>query len=263
MKIIFCVSFIYTLCIQIVIAQPLRVGICAGAGLCFSSYYDVNIDPQKTLSTVEPNAGLVLDYIPFKAKNFFLSTGAAFVQFANTFEIEGVPYFSYKEGFPKIKQRYNGLKIPIRLGYKWNTKNRIEFNASLGLGFLLIRRSSFYEYQQVTVDKVIDGREYAFEYEIAFRSINKTNLFIEPNFELEYKVNHKMNICLSLTNQQGITPILGSTLKYSIINKTNPFTLVGNSYVTSKGDAIFVTASLKYKIGKDLSEAETRNSRKK
>jgi hypothetical protein len=231
--------------------QSLKIGISTGSTICFSSFYDLQIDPQKTFSTVEPTIGLTIDYLPFKSKKVSIVTGVAFVQYSNAFRIEGHPYFPHKEGFPKIKQKYDGIKIPLCLGYNFDLGKRIWLNASFGVGVLLIRRASFYEYRQEKIDENINGSDYSLEYVFAFRSIEKTRFCLESNFGIQYDISDKVNIGFSLNYQQGIQPILSSILTFKVINKTNPFTLNGDSYVTSKGDAISTSINVNYRFGRE------------
>jgi hypothetical protein len=59
-----------------------------------------------------------------------------------------------------------------------------------------------------------------------------------------------MGLVFSISPQQGIKPILGSILTYKIVNQTNPFTLNGDAYVTSKGDGLFMMGGFTYAMGK-------------
>jgi hypothetical protein len=247
------------ICAKPAICQSLKLGFSVGSSVCFSTYYDLQIDPQKTFTTVEPTFGLSMDYIPFKSRRLSLETGISFVQFSNAFKVEDAPYFPHKEGFPKVKQSYNGIKVPICLGYNFEVGKRLRFNTSLGVGVLQIGRASFYEYRQEVIDRNINKINYSLDYEFKFRSINKTLLCLEYNTGVEYKANKMINIGFFINSQQGIKPILGSILKYKIINNDANFTLIGDSYVTSKGDAVSMLVSIKYKMGKEVKNDPKKN----
>ncbi len=241
-------------CTELAVSQPINLGVSVGANVCFTSYYDLQIDPQKTFTTVEPTVGFTMAFMPFKSKKLSLETGISFVQFANAFKVEDAPFFPYKEGFPKVKQKYNGANVPICLGYNFAVGEKWNLHTSLGIGLLLIPRASFYEYRHEKIDKNINNIDYTLDYEFFFRSINKLNLCLESNFGVEYALDRKISLESSINFQQGIRPILGSILKYRVINNDTHYELIGDSYVTSKGDAVGMSMLITYKFGRETNK---------
>lgn len=241
--ILFCTSFLH--------AQSFRLGLHSGVGFSLSNYYDIQID-QKAFTSAEPNLGVEFDYFPFKSNSLFLSTGVSFIRFANVFQLEGVPYFPQNGGFPKLKQHYYGFKMPVRIGHKTIICERIEVNFSLGGGLLLLASGSFYDYQEGTISRTISDIDFDLAYAFGTRNIGSNLAFIfDSNIGFGYMLSERTTLGLSFSYQLGLNPILGSMFEYRLINKTNPFTLLGDSYVTSKGDALFLNLCFQYKVGGD------------
>lgn len=231
-----------------IFSQSVSVGLSAGLINSLSNYYDTAIDPQKTYTSHKPIIGVSIDYKPFKKKNFFINSGLTYLEFANSFKIEEAPYFGANEGFKKIQQTYTSFKIPLLVGFKHTVGKRIGINSLIGGSFLQTNRASFKESMVGVQKRKINGSDYELDYEFNFRSINKQTFTVDFGVGVFYEINKKFLIEFTLFQQLGLTPILSSILDYKVINKTNPFTLLGDAYVTSKGDAMSMSIGVKYII---------------
>ena len=239
-----------TFCPTFLNCQNLSIGLTTGINSSFSNYYDVAIDPQKTFISLKPNVSITIDYAPFKKGYLFLTTGVGFSYFSNAFKVEEAPYFGKNEGFKKIQQTFSSFKIPLCVGFRHRISKQIGFTSLFGISFLQTNRASFKEAIVGTQKRTIDGSDYELEYEFYFRSINKQTFTIDFGIGIFYDISKQLSFEASLLQQLGLTPILSSLVDYKIINKTNPSTLIGDAYVTSKADALSLVFGLKYKFRK-------------
>jgi hypothetical protein len=231
-------------------SQNFSIGLVMGLNNSFSNYYDLAIDPQKTFTTHKPIVGVSINYEPFKKRSLFISTGVRYLEFGNTFKVEEAPYFGANEGFRKIQQCYSSYKIPLWVGFKHNFGKQLGFSTLFGGSFLQTNRASFKESIEGVEERTINGSDYELDYGLYFRSINKQTFTVDFGVGIFYEISKKLSLEFSLLQQLGLTPILSSRLDYKVINKTNPFTLLGDAYVTSKGDALSMIVGIKYKMGK-------------
>jgi hypothetical protein len=250
MKLHFLFSILIIFSHEFTFCQNLSIGLTLGLNNSFSNFYDTEIDPQKTFTVTRPLVGFNLKYTPFKKHSFFLNTGLQYLEFANSFKIEDAPYFGHKEGFEKVNQNYSSFKIPLRMGFRQGLGKQFGIGGLLGGSFLQTNRSSFTEHIDDVQRKTINKSDYELEYNFSFRSINKSTFTVDAGVTLFYDINKKVSVEAILLQQLGLTPILSSILEYKIINKTNPFTLNGDAYITSKGDAVSLAVSINYKFGK-------------
>jgi len=228
-------------------AQELRLGINTGLIVSASNYYDIQIDPQKVFFVNRPTAGMTLEYSYGKKNKVYVASGIHWMQAANAFKVESTPYFFKNQGFEKVAQNYTALKIPLRIGYGHTVKEKLEIRFFIGAAGLFINWNSFEKLISEESKAVINEVPYTLDYEYEFRSTSD-GLALETGLELNYPLNDKFLLTFSLSQQIGTFPILGSILNYEILREDDRFGLLGDAYVTTKGDAIFIMIGIAYRF---------------